>query len=358
VLEDRGQTVAANLEALERARDELRVLLERLPDLVVVHDGGRVRWANRAFLDALGCEHLAEVLGTSNPLTLAADGALTEVRLETRRGQHRVIEVAPEQEVSLDGVVSRLVVGRDVTEQVAIRARLVLADRLASLGLVAAGVAHEVDAPLESVLESLESACRRISPYGEHARAGQAMLSIALEGVDRMRVIVRDLLLLSRGDETPAVPIDVVAVTTATLALAAPEIARTATLVRDFAPVPRVRANEARISQILLNLVSNSLEAMEGRTTKGELAVRIAPVENGVLLEVRDTGRGISSADLPHVFEPFFTTNAGGRGTGLGLAIAQRLVVQLGGEIRVASTSSQGTTFHVTLPVAGASATN
>ena len=189
---------------------------------------------------------------------------------------------------------------------------------------------------------------------GDAGRRGHDALTIALEGVDRMRTIVRDLLVLSRGETVTMVPLDITAVVDSTLSLAAEEIRRKARLVRDLRPVPTVRATDARIAQIVLNLVSNALQAMpEGTPAENELVVGTRPVEDGrVLLEVHDNGVGISAEHLPRVFEPFFTTK-GGRGTGLGLPISQRLVVELGGEIVVSSSPEGGTAVRVFLPGAG-----
>jgi signal transduction histidine kinase len=138
------------------------------------------------------------------------------------------------------------------------------------------------------------------------------------------------------------------------LALATPEVERTTRLVRDFGAAPMVIASSARVSRVLLNLVGNALEAMSGRPAeRNQLVVRTSRAQDGRFsLEVSDTGTGISEHDLPRVFEPFFTTKAAGRGTGLGLAIAQKIVVEMGGEIVVESAVGRGTTFRVLLPAA------
>jgi signal transduction histidine kinase len=236
--------------------------------------------------------------------------------------------------------------------------RLNVADRLASMGLLAAGVAHEVNNPLAYVLNNIEMARKELAGLGPEADRSRHVLSVALEGVDRIRTIVRDLLMLARGESGPVAAIDLENVVESTLTLAAREIERTARLARDFRPVPPVEATDARIAQLLLNLFANALEAMRGRPTdENLLEVRIAPAADGrVLLEVSDTGRGIAPRDLPHLFEPFFTTKPSGQGTGLGLSIAQRLVSELGGEIRVTSRVGRGTTFRVLLPPAESAA--
>ncbi len=353
--------------------EELRIVLDRFPDLVLVHREGRIVWANRALLVALGLAHVDEIvdkhlfdisLEKSHQELIARMRAAREgspaaqepieVWLRGANGNEILAEVPPAQEVIWGSIPARLVVGRDVTERVRMQQRLVTADRLASVGLLGAGVAHEMNNPLAYVLVNVEMARKDLATMGDAGRRGHDALTIALEGVARMRTIVRDLLVLSRGETVTTVPIDITAVVDSTLSLAAEEIRRKARLVRDLRPVPTVRATDARIAQIVLNLVSNALQAMpDGTPAENELVVITRPAEDDrVLLEVRDNGVGIAAEHLSRVFEPFFTTKEG-RGTGLGLPISQRLVVELGGEIVVSSSPESGTAVRVFLPGAG-----
>ena len=371
VLEEQRAELLASVEALRAQREDLRVLLDRLPNLVLVHFGGKVVWANRRFVHALGYERLAEIVGTplldhvaprsrdavrgrmESPVDAEGSLDLREFVLLSRSGAEIVVEVAPTQGVVFEGVPSRLVVGRDVSDRVQMEQKLIAADRLAAVGLLAAGVAHEVNNPLAYILNNIEIARKELSHLGPEAEVSRNVLGVALEGVDRIRAIVRDLLLLSRGDgERQTGSVDVRAVTESTLSLAAGEIGGTAELVREIEPVPMVRGSDSRVAQVLLNLIGNALEAMRGRPRSGNvLRVSVGVDTDGrVLLEVSDTGRGIGPNDLGRVFEPFFTTKAAGQGTGLGLAIAQQLVVEMGGEIEVVSELGRGTTFRVHLP--------
>lgn len=369
---------ACRLEMLLELREspsleELRIVLDRFPDLVLVHREGRLVWANRALLVALGLAHVDEIVGKHlfdislekshrelvARMRAAREGSPAaqepiEVWLRGANGNAILAEVPPAQEVIWGSIPARLVVGRDVTERVRMQQRLVTADRLASVGLLGAGVAHEMNNPLAYVLVNVEMARKDLATMGDAGRRGHDALTIALEGVDRMRTIVRDLLVLSRGETVSTLPIDITAVVDSTLSLAAEEIRRKARLVRDLRPVPTVRATDARIAQIVLNLVSNALQAMlEGTPAENELVVVTRPAEDDrVLLEVRDNGVGIPAEHLSRVFEPFFTTYEG-RGTGLGLPISQRLVVELGGEIVVSSSPAGGTAVRVFLPGAG-----
>ena len=372
-LERQRQALTENIEALQDARDELRYLLDRLPDFVVVHVDGRILWVNRLYLQTFGCERLDDVIGTSlldvvapasrprveermrEPAGAADASSLVEIVLRTPRGGEVIVEVSPAQAVVFDGVPARLVIGRDVTERVRFQQRLMVADRLASVGLLAAGVAHEVNNPLAYVLNNIEIARKELAAIGPAGEVGTEVLSVALEGVGRIRTIVRDLLLLSRGVAGPLDVVDVGAVARSTLALAAREIERNARLVEELGPAPPVKATEPRIAQLLLNLVANALEAMRDTPRHAnELRVIVGRAADGrALIEVSDTGRGIPEDDLSRVFEPFFTTKPAGQGTGLGLSITQRLVLEIGGEIAVTSKVGEGTTFRVLLPASG-----
>lgn len=371
-LEKQRKEFADNIRALQNARDELRVVLERLPDFVCIHAAdGTILWVNPALALGLGYADGSEIVGTSvldlvapecsakatlalaRPID-ATSTHLTEWVLRGKTGQDVMVELAPTQTVVFDGLPARLIVGRDVTERVRMQQKLLVADRLASVGLLAAGVAHEVNNPLGYILNNIELASKSVSADPEATERRRQVLATALEGVDRIRIIVRDLLLLSRGDEGPLTPLDVGAVARSTLALAAPEVERSARLVCEFGPAPLVLASSARISQVLLNLIGNALEAMRMRAPKDStLTVRIQRAAGDrLLLEVSDTGTGIPEAAVSRVFEPFFTTKPAGKGTGLGLAIAQKLVVEMGGEISVTSDIGRGTTFRVLLPAA------
>jgi PAS domain S-box-containing protein len=368
VLEQQRAALSEGMDALHRQQNELRNVLERLPDMVMIHVAGTIVWLNRACARALGYQSSDELIGQpivslADPRSLEALTArmrqppdapgpdLTEVWIRTRTGGSLLIEIAPTQAVVFDGAPARLIVGRDIDERVRLQQRLVVSDRLASLGLLAAGVAHEVNNPLGYILNNIEIASKDLLKLGSSGARSHEALSVALEGVDRIRVIVRDLLMLARGGHGALSPTDVRSVVESTLALAKAEIERTARLVCELRPVPLAHANEPRVAQVVLNLVLNGLEAMRDSDRQTSvLLVRLDRAGDRVVIEVSDTGVGIPPVDLPRIFDPFFTTKPAGEGTGLGLAITQRLVVELGGEIEVESTVAVGTTFRVFLP--------
>jgi PAS domain S-box-containing protein len=369
LLESQRQELAVGLESTQRDAVELHTLLDELPDLVIIHREGTLLWVNRMAVQALGYGRTEELVGKpvlhivaplSRELVASRmagnhDGrvlGLTETALLTEDGRSLLVEVSPPQIVSYGRRPARLLLGRDITERARLQQRLIAADRMASIGILAAGVAHEVNNPLAYVLNNIELAMKFLAPLGEPAAESRAVLGVALEGVDRIRVIVRDLLMLTRGDERETLGnVDVRAVVESTMALAAREIEAHARLVCEYEVVPLARGTSARLGQVLLNLLGNALEAMAGRPKEENelrLAVRGAP-SGGVFVEVSDNGVGIAPENAVRVFDPFFTTKAQGRGTGLGLSISQRLIAEIGGDLTFVSTHERGSTFRVTL---------
>jgi PAS domain S-box-containing protein len=371
LLEGQRRAIVESVEEMRRASDEFRTVLDRFPDPVLIHRDGRVLWVNRALVATLAYEDPSELVGGSllslvHPssdaqarvvmaLPIGARSELSTLRLCRRDGEIVVAEVSPPQRIVFGGLEARLVVGRDVSERVRMRDELMMADRLSSLALLAAGVAHEINNPLAYVLGSIENARRSISlSPPDHGQALEALMT-ALEGVDRVRSIVRDLGVLSRADEQSLESVDVRAVLESTLTLAGPQIEGRARVVREYSPVPEARVNAARLGQVFLNLLVNALESMHDRElAQRELRVRTSTDPTGKpVIEVSDNGAGIAPELMNRIFDPFFTTKLDGHGTGLGLAICYRIVAEAGGDITVDSAPGRGSTFRLTLPPAG-----
>jgi len=239
------------------------------------------------------------------------------------------------------------------------QARLAQTEHLASLGLLAAGVAHEVNNPLSYVLGSLDLIAREIGsatePFDEKLRVVDERVRDAREGVERIRSIVRDLKVFSRVEEDArSGVVDVRTAIEAALHMAHNEIRHRARITRNLLAVPAVWGQENRVAQLFLNLVINAAQAIpEGDLEKNEVRVATRTTAQGwAEAEVSDTGVGIPADVLPSIFEPFFTTKAIGIGTGLGLSICHTIATDLGGRIEVVSESGKGTTFRVLLPPA------
>jgi PAS domain S-box-containing protein len=255
---------------------------------------------------------------------------------------------------------------RDVTERRQLGARLALADKMMSVGTMAAGVAHELNNPLAYVSANLGylaeaiEALRRAAPQVEAAResGGEAVVpemaravAEGLEGAGRMRLIIKDLLTLTRSEGTVRGPVDLGPILESCLHIAWNEIRHRARLERALAPVPFVDGNAARLSQVFLNLLVNAAQAIpDGGAARHAIrvATRLHP-SGRVAVEVSDTGGGIAPEHLPRIFDPFFTTKPVGTGTGLGLSISHHIVASFGGEMEVESEPGRGTTFRVLL---------
>ncbi len=277
----------------------------------------------------------------------------------------------------LKGDLSRLplAVDREVretairAEQARMRERLVMSERMASAGTLAAGVAHEINNPLAIAMTNLdfvsETLARVISeardpgerrvPVGEWGGLNQlGTLDEAVrdtrEALTRMRDIVKDVKLFSRPQEDKTEAVDVQRVIESSIRMAWNEIRHRARVVKNFDPVPLVNANESRLGQVLLNLIVNAAQAMaEGHADRNTLRVATRTEDGQAVVEVSDTGAGIPRENLDRIFDPFFTTKPVGVGTGLGLSISHRIVLELGGRIEVESKVGQGTLFRVIL---------
>ncbi len=248
---------------------------------------------------------------------------------------------------------------RDISERKQIQARLMIADRMASMGTVAAGVAHEINNPLAYIMANLHFITKELGRVAATSEGLEpAMLGELLEalrdagtGAQRVREIVRDLKTFSRADEETRGPVDVCRVLDSSLQMAGPEIKHRARVIKEYAEVPEALGNESRLGQVFLNLIVNAAQAIpEGQAEQNRIRV-VAREEGGkVVVEVTDTGSGIPPEIQAKLFEPFFTTKPIGVGTGLGLSICQSIVVAHGGTLELSSELGKGTTVRVTLP--------
>ncbi|HEU4383200.1 MAG TPA: PAS domain S-box protein [Anaeromyxobacteraceae bacterium] len=257
--------------------------------------------------------------------------------------------------------LAAIVVARDVGERKQLEARLLLADRMASLGTLAAGVAHEINNPLAFVMGNLqylqEELAQLASGTDPKRRVGaETALRDAREGAARIRAIVADLATFSRGNEPEAVrPVDVNRALEFALKMAERQITARARLERRLGELPPVLGAESRLSQVFLNLLVNAAQSIpEGNAAHHQVRVSSAydPQSGRVAVEIADTGQGIEPEDQARIFDPFFTTKPVGRGTGLGLSVSHSIVTSLGGEIAVESAPGRGTTMRVLLPAA------
>jgi signal transduction histidine kinase/CheY-like chemotaxis protein len=257
----------------------------------------------------------------------------------------------------------------DVTEQVnavaerhEMFARMALADRMLSVGTLAAGVAHEINNPLAFIGNNLELLSAELPGIlaGGRSRLStaelQGLVADSREGVARVSAIVRDLRLLSRHDDEKRGPVDVADVLATSIKMAHNEIRHRARVVQSYqGELPPVMADASKLGQVFLNLLLNAAQAIaEGHAEQNEIRVRARRTadERSVCVEIEDTGAGIAANIMHRIFDPFFTTKVPGAGTGLGLSISHQIVQSMNGQIAVDSTPGHGSTFSVTLPVA------
>jgi signal transduction histidine kinase len=229
------------------------------------------------------------------------------------------------------------------------RASLVRSEKLATVGRLAAGIAHEVGNPLGAVAGYAELARARL-PRDADPQVREALERIAT-AADRIDRIVRDLLDFARPSPLEVRPVALGSAVEAAERLASVQARfREVQVARDLpADLPPVLGDERHLSQVVLNLLLNAGDAMKGR---GRVEVRVRRSGDQVQLSVTDTGPGIPAEDLPRVFDPFFTTKEPGQGSGLGLAICHSIVESMGGSIDAASPPGGGATFVVRLRAA------
>jgi signal transduction histidine kinase len=260
------------------------------------------------------------------------------------------------------GAVSGAVaVARDITKERLTSEQLMVSDRMASIGLMAAGVGHEINNPLSAVVANLEMASTEIDAL--IARVGREQLGDlpeeireALEAAERVRRIALDLKLFSGGQADENAPVDVERVLESSLRMAWSQVRQRARVVKQYGGVPLVSGVESRLGQVFLNLIVNAAQAIpEGDVERQEIRlVTAVDREGSVVVSVEDTGSGIPHHVMAQLFTPFVTTKAAGVGTGLGLSICQRLVTAMGGSIWAESDAGRGTVFHVALQPASA----
>jgi two-component system cell cycle sensor histidine kinase/response regulator CckA len=235
--------------------------------------------------------------------------------------------------------------------------QLVFADRMASVGTLAAGVAHEVNNPLAYVAANLalilEELDREPPPSGSLAELREMVVE-ARQGAERIRKIVHGLKTFARGEEERRAVIDVRPVLELAINLCFHEIRPRSRLVKDYGKTPLVLADDARLGQVFVNLLVNAAQAITaGDSSTNEIrVVTRTDVEGRAVVEIRDSGAGIPPAVRGRIFDPFFTTKLVGVGSGLGLSICHNIVTRMGGEISVVSAEGSGTTFSVALPAA------
>ncbi len=366
-------------QALHDSEQRFRRLMDIAPDGILVLVGTRIVYANQA---------ITKIHGYSNPrqlsqLTLrhlvheddhlALERSLLALREDTPtvqaaqlRAMHHDGRTVPIEatlfRTEWDDEPAILVAVRDLAGRRLVQSQLVHTDRLAAVGTLAAGVAHEINNPLAYVLLNLQYLIREVPKLSANTdRIGHLMerLREARHGAERVVSIVKDLRTFSKVDEEQLGPVDLRRVLMSAIKVARTQLMERGQIVEVFAEVPPAYGNSARLEQVFLNLLINAIQALpSAHSENNRIVIRLYEERRGshdcVVVEVADTGAGIPPENLDRVFDPFFTTKPVGLGTGLGLPICHSIVTRMGGGIRVESNIGQGSTFFVALPVARA----
>ncbi len=368
--------LAQSLRTVQTQRCELQAILDAVDDEIVVLDRDRrVVAANRAFR-AAGAQTDVEIEGRPCRETLSARWACEAETLldcpvvrvfETGRLHKGIVSrIDPDEtEHTMEihasplhgpsGTVDMAVeVRRDISERRQMEASLAHSEHLASLGLLASGLSHEINNPLGAIATSVEGLKRRlasepgISP--EAARALAPVLARISQEVQRGRTITHRLLKVARPPGFSRSLVDVNLVVEDILAILAYDIKRSGidTRLELGQGLPPLCGDESRLGQVIMNVVLNAIQAMDG--SGGRLRVATSIVDGRIQIEVEDVGCGIPPYLLKRVFDPFFTTKPVGKGTGLGLFITHRVVSEMGGTVQIRSQPGRGTLLTVALP--------
>ena len=409
--DDKGQPervvgTDVDITARKHSEERLRALFRAIPDLLfrIRADGTFIDWNDgspepttlppEAFMGKkiqhlpLPRSFIDQTLTNVHQVIRGGNLAVYEYELEQparglQRYEARVVRSGPDEAVC----IVRNITDRKLMEER--QGQLIRAEKLASLGQLAAGIAHEINNPVSYVssnLRMLEKYIAGLLPLLELQRAlleddestqrgltaeqlsrlrgrwSEAdvdnlladlpeVIQESLTGTRRITEIVQSLRSFSREDSGTPQAVDLNAELDSTLRMVWNELKYKCELVRDFGPLPPVTCHPTQIAQVFTNLLVNASQAIE---TFGEIRVRTRHQEPEAVVEISDTGKGMTEETLSKLFTPFFTTKPRGQGTGLGLSISRDIINRHGGRIEVQSTPGKGSTFIVYLPTAGA----
>lgn len=371
-------------EALRESERRYRALAEVSPNAILTHRKGVVEYANPAAARLAGAASPADMVGHSlldfvhpdwrererartERVLAGGDVDTVEMPVLVLDGSTRVVECALSSFTDSGGPAVQVSL-RDVTEERALQARLQVASRLAAMGTLVSGVAHEVNNPLTGLMAGLGTVREEVKALSEAAAGGappapgallrqftemEEALELAAESTERIARIVKDLAVFG-GPTQERARVRLPDVAAAALRWLPASAAALATVRIEDRGSPEVMATRGQIEQVLVNLLSNAAKATPpGR--HGDVLLRIGPGAPGMArVEVIDHGTGIAPNVIGRIFDPFFTTRPAGerRGTGLGLAICHVIVHDHGGTIAVTSEPGKGSTFVVELPAA------
>ncbi len=341
---------------LERAAALLRTTLDASQDAAIIVDTrGQVTEWSLVAARLLGVTPL-EALGKNLSSLMKSPPSLEPGR-EARRVDFDAGRLDGTT-FACEGLVAPLPNGRaavflrDVSYRKQMEARLMMTDRLETMGHMVAGVAHEINNPLAYVSSNLNFLSTVIGEAGTEIDEVKRVIEETTEGARRIQAIVQDLRIFSRSGDFEAIkPIQIEAVIDSVITIAQPRLRDARVWVKkDYNGVDSVLGIESRLAQVFMNLIVNAAQAVS-ENSRREIIVSTRRLDDKVIIGVRDFGAGVPDEIRSRLFSPFFTTKPAGQGTGLGLYVSQTIVTGLKGELRI-SNPGEGALFEVVLPAA------
>jgi signal transduction histidine kinase len=345
---------------MQRLKDYSENIIESLTIGVAVIDqtGAVIGW-NRVLEDKLGImktramgKNLGDLLDAKAYSALFPEEAqqdfrlLSEIPISTGSDAERTFDIA--KTPLLDNTLrayGTIIAFEDVTEKIHLQQQLLTSEKLASIGLLSAGVAHEINTPLTGISSYVQMLQKTLAD----SHYAQILEKIEIQ-TERVARIVKNLLSFSRNpSESSFQRISLKTILEEILSLMDYKLKNlNIALELDLSQVPPIYAQGERLQQVFINIILNALDAMP---SGGTLRIRLVENDRKAVTRISDTGTGIKAADLPHIFDPFFTTKGIGKGTGLGLSISYAIVKEHSGQILVESEVGKGTTFTIILPM-------
>jgi two-component system NtrC family sensor kinase len=350
-----------NLRAheLERLKDYSENIIESLTVGVAVldQDGKVIGW-NRVLEKSFGKREetvkgksLVEVLGENNfaalfpPDTQQGFRLLSEITMEMPDGGKKIFDITktPLLDNKMDPY-GTVIVFEDITDKITMQQQLLTSEKLASIGLLSAGVAHEINTPLTGISSYVQILQKKLS-----ASSHSQVLEKIEAQTDRVAKIVKNLLNFARNpSESAFQKVDLSENLQEIISLIDYKLKNmNIDLKLDIRPIKPIWAQGERIQQVFINIILNAMDAMPDG---GTLTIALSQTDNQAIVVIEDTGTGIKSQHLPHIFDPFFTTKGIGKGTGLGLSISYAIIKEHEGRIAVESETDKGTRFTIYIP--------
>lgn len=336
-------------ETIEMAEQNFRNSLDNSPlGICIVSAEGELLYANNTILDIYGYESIEELQATPLRERDTRVPSPYEISIVRRDGQVRHL-LAFRKAVVWNDEIQFQTLYQDITESKKMQEQLIMQDRLASIGQLVSGVAHELNNPLSSIIGFTELLSMR-KDLPEDAKEDLKLINSESQ---RAIEIVRNLLIFARKQPTEKKPVAINSVIEKVLELSAHEQrVSNIKVITDFtSDLPEVLAAASQLQQVFINIIINAEQAMFTANGRGTLTITTEQSGDIVRISFTDDGPGIAPEHLGQLFDPFFTTKEAGKGTGLGLSICYGIVTDHGGKIYAESELGRGATFVIELPV-------